>query len=243
MNVFDIITKYDSLIEAIEENGGEITPELAEQLNINANDLRDKIKAYYYIIKQKEADIQLAKDEQQRLSDVRKAKEGVIKRLKKSVDIALEAFGIMKPSGAKGLDLGDLKVWQKKTEALEIVEGAVIDDARFCTKQIVFDLSYEDAEKLTTAINGTEYKNRYSETIKLNNAKLKDWLKENEHYIKDLKEEIEEDALNLGKEEFESSRYTDEDRAEIIQESIDRITDYRISLAATIKRNSTVIFK
>ena len=38
MNVFNIVTEYDSIMLELEENGGELTPELAEKLNINLED-------------------------------------------------------------------------------------------------------------------------------------------------------------------------------------------------------------
>ena len=136
MNVFDITVEHAAIMAELEENGGELTPELATKLVINEEDLATKVRAYYHIIKTKEAEIQLAKDEQARLMDVRKVKENVINRLKKNVDLACEEFGVAKPSGVKGLDLGDLKVWQKKTEALEILND--IDDARFCRQNISF---------------------------------------------------------------------------------------------------------
>jgi hypothetical protein len=180
-NVFTIVNEYDALLQQIEELGGEITPELEEQLVIKEKEVATKVRAYYYVIKTLESQIGLAKGEIERLDGVIKTKENVIKRIKKYVDLALEVFGTIKPSGAKGLDLRDLKVWQKKTIALNIVGD--IDDARFCEKEIKFVLSYNDAKELL------EYIDKYQSvpnafapliSIKVIKEKVKTWLSERE---------------------------------------------------------------
>lgn len=228
MNLFDIAVEYEQYISELEDNGGELTPELAEKLNINDSKFKNKILAFYYVIKQKEAEIQLAKDEQQRLSDVRKAKENVIKRIKKLVDYGLDVFGIPKPSGAKGLDLGIVKVYQKKTESLEVDENANIDDSRFCTKHIIFQLTYEDAKKLLKIVKDAKFEQEPVIKISINNSTLKTWLLENEESHKELLNKAEE-------------LYTPNDVNAILTD--EEIDDLRVISNAKINHNSTPIFK
>ncbi|MCK9429711.1 MAG: siphovirus Gp157 family protein [Candidatus Omnitrophica bacterium] len=231
--VFTIISEYDAIISEIEELGGEITPELAVKLAINEQELAQKIRAYYFVIKTKEAEINLAKEEQERLNDVRKTKENVIKRLKNVVDLAVETFGIVKPSGAKGIDLGNLKVWQKKTIALELLGD--IDDARFCNKQISFSLTYEDANYLLKLIE-EEGKNFLIPTIsnQVLKDKLKSWLIDNEDYLKELKKK----ASEITDVEFEEIN-----GIPLPVEETQEDKDLKVILASNIKHNSTVIFK
>jgi hypothetical protein len=240
-NVFTIINEYEELINQIEELGGEITPELAEKLAITEQDLTKKIRAYYYVIKTKESEIQLAKDEQERLGDVRKTKENVIKRLKKMVDLAVEVFGTPKPSGAKGLDLGDLKVWQKKTEALELLGD--IDDERFCNKQVSFTLTYEDAKYLLRVIE-EEGKNFLVPTIsnQIIKDKLKQWLIDNEEEHKKLLSEYK-DKLKLPNIEFDLQFSENQNGKPITQEEVIQVKDIQILLNTNLQHNSTVIFK
>lgn len=230
--VFTIIEEYDTLINEIEELGGEITPEIAEKLAINKQELATKIKAYYFIIKTKEAEINLAKEEQERLSEVRKTKENVIKRLKKTVDLAVEVFGTLKPSGVKGLDLKDLKVWQKKTEALNIIGD--IDDPRFCDQVFTFQFRYSEANEFLKYLEETSFMDAMSTKIVVDKETLKNWLIDNEEKNKELRRkaseitEVEFEDTNI---QFVGKEETQEDK------------DTKIVLATELIHNSTVIFK
>lgn len=233
--VFSIIEEYNALIAEIEDLDGEITPELAAKLAINENELAQKIRAYYFVIKTKEAEINLAKEEQERLNEVRKTKENVIKRLKKIVDLAVETFGTIKHSGAKGLDLGDLKVWQKKTVALELL--GEIDDERFCNKKLTFTLSYDEAFKLSKLLAENHLKTKETyipvTSIEVIKDKLKQWLIDNEEQYKLLRQK----ASEITTVEFENTNIQ-----LVGEEETQEKKDMKITLASELKHNSTVIF-
>ena len=119
-NLFDISNKHLQLLKELEDiidtiNEDEELEVVAENtlkdLEINEQELKDKIEAYYYFIKQQEGNIQLLKDEQERLSNKAKAKENLIKRLKKSVDDALRTFGTKTDKGNYKLKTDKLSVW------------------------------------------------------------------------------------------------------------------------------------
>lgn len=238
MNVFDITVKYDSLMLQIEELEGEITPELAAQLEITEKELAQKVRAYYFVIKTKEAEINLAKEEQERLNNVKKTKENVIKRLKSYVNLAVEAFGTLTPTGNKKLDLGDLKVWQKKTEALGLTEGAVIDDERFCVKEAKFSLSYNDVEELLKMLNFTKFVPTV--TTILIKDRLKDWLLENEEEHKALRDELNN---RLSSPDYEISEVGTFSPVEESVENDKKEDDIKILQVAKINHNVTVIFR
>lgn len=66
-NIFDIAKEYEDILSIIEDNEGEITPEIAEKLSINESELEDKLRNYKYIIDRYKYEKEYVKDEQERL--------------------------------------------------------------------------------------------------------------------------------------------------------------------------------
>lgn len=241
MNLFDAIAEYDSLMSQIEELGGEITPEIAEQLMINRETLESKIKGYHYVIKSKTSEIELAKSEIERLSDQIKSKENLITRLKTIVDIAVEEFGEFTKSGVKKLDLNDLKVWQKKTEALLLEDG--LNDERFCKKDIKLSLNYEEAKQVLDVLsNKVLFNFELTPDVKITVDKktLKEWMIENEIYLQALKKDAEITDVIFEREEGVAGESIDEVEKDIADQ---KLKDLNVLSYATLKHNRTVIFR
>lgn len=121
-NIYQISQELLSIFDELEENGGEFTPELEEQLNITQEEFRDKIKSYSNVVKMLENDIVDIKAEKARLNDLQKSKEKTIERLKKIMIDAVEMFGDTTKSGSKYLDYGTGKVSIRNTQVVEIEE-------------------------------------------------------------------------------------------------------------------------
>lgn len=121
-NIYQISQELLSIFDELEENGGELTPELEEQLNITQEEFRDKIKSYSNVVKMLENDIVDIKAEKARLNDLQKSKEKTIERLKKIMIDAVEMFGDTTKSGSKYLDYGTGKVSIRNTQVVEIEE-------------------------------------------------------------------------------------------------------------------------
>lgn len=121
-NIFQIKQELLAIFDELEENGGELTPELEEQLNITQEEFRDKIKSYSNVVKMLENDIIGIKEEKARLSDLQKSKEKTIERLKKIMIDAVELFGDTTKSGSKYLDFGTGKVSIRNTQVVEVEE-------------------------------------------------------------------------------------------------------------------------
>lgn len=121
-NIYQISKELLSIFDELEENGGELTPELEEQLNITQEEFRDKIKSYSNAVKMLENDIIDIKAEKARLNDLQKSKEKTIERLKKIMIDAVELFGDTTKSGSKYLDYGTGKVSIRNTQVLEVEE-------------------------------------------------------------------------------------------------------------------------
>jgi hypothetical protein len=92
-NLFGIAQKYDYLVSQIEENDGEITEEIAEELAIAESELEDKLRAYRQVIDAQKANIAYNKDEIKRLRDRNVSFDKIAGRLKSSVVDALHIFG------------------------------------------------------------------------------------------------------------------------------------------------------
>lgn len=121
-NIYQISQELLAIFDELEENGGELTPELEEQLNITQEEFKDKIKSYSNVVKMLENDIIDIKAEKVRLNELQKSKEKTIERLKKIMIDAVELFGDTTKSGSKYLDYGTGKVSIRNTQVVEVEE-------------------------------------------------------------------------------------------------------------------------
>lgn len=121
-SIFNIQQDLYSIFDSIEENEGEITPELEKALTIKREEFSTKIQGYVAFIKQLELDNKGIKEEIARLKDLQKSKEKTIDNLKKIMAMAIDAFGDTNKSGTKFLDYGTGKVSIRKSDSIEVDE-------------------------------------------------------------------------------------------------------------------------
>ena len=121
-SIFNIQQDLYAIFDSIEENEGEITPELEEVLTIKREEFSTKIQSYVAYIKQLELDNKGIKEEVARLKDLQKSKEKTIDNLKKIMAMAIDAFGDTNKSGTKFLDYGTGKVSIRKSDSIEVDE-------------------------------------------------------------------------------------------------------------------------
>lgn len=152
-NIYQIKQELLAIFDELEENGGELTPELEEQLNISKEEFRDKIKSYSDVVKMLENDITNIKEEKARLSDLQKSKEKSIERLKKIMVESIEMFGDTTKSGSKFIDFGTGKVSVRQTQAVEVEEDSI---DRFANKLITGLKWYADNNQLDFGIVDTK---------------------------------------------------------------------------------------
>lgn len=146
-NIFNIKQELLAIFDELEENGGELTPELEEQLNITQEEFRDKIKSYSNVVKMLENDIIDIKAEKARLNDLQKSKENTIERLKKIMIDAVELFGDTTKSGSKYLDYGTGKVSIRNTQIVEVEEDIT---ERFVNRALTCLRWYQQNNQLDT---------------------------------------------------------------------------------------------
>jgi hypothetical protein len=143
-SLYNISDEYLQLMKDIEEVEGDLTLELEERLKINQEELESKIKAYHGIIKNNEGDLQLIKDEKERLSSLANTKENLIKRLKNKVLDTCTLFGYDDKSGNKKLDFDTLKCYTVNKDKIEVDEENFISS----TNKALWDKEEKDEYKV-----------------------------------------------------------------------------------------------
>ena len=121
-NIYNIQKDLLNLFETIEENEGEITPEIEEQLTIKQEEFKNKIKDYSSVVNRLELDIKGIKEEKVRLNDLQKSKEHTISKLKDIMVVAINQFGDTSKSGSKFVDYGTGKASIRKSDSIDIDE-------------------------------------------------------------------------------------------------------------------------
>ena len=120
MNIWQIQQDLLDIFNELEENGGELTPELEEKLAVTQEDFKNKVKSYGEVIKSLKGEIDIIDKETARLKELKDAKNKVIERLSKIIAEAITKFGDETKSGGKFLDYGTGKISVRNTEKVEI---------------------------------------------------------------------------------------------------------------------------
>ena len=109
-SIFDIDRELYSLYDEIEQAGGEITPEMEEKLEINGQEMTNKVKNITNFINNLNADLLAIKSETDRLAKLKKSKENTIKGLTNLVLFAIKKYGTEDKKGKQWIDWGTGKV-------------------------------------------------------------------------------------------------------------------------------------
>lgn len=119
-SIFKIDKDLYALYDEIEEAGGEITPEIEEKLELNGQEMTNKVKSITNYINKLKADLLAIKSETDRLAKLKKSKENTIKGLTNIVLFAIKKYGKEDKSGKKWIDWGTGKVTIRKSESVEV---------------------------------------------------------------------------------------------------------------------------
>lgn len=120
MNIFNISQELEDIFSQIEENGGEITPELEERLAITEDKLHDKLDSYRRVYSKFISDAKTCKEEETRIAKLRKTKESQAERLKDTMLAAVQQFGALGKSGNRLISLPDAKLYTKSSACTEV---------------------------------------------------------------------------------------------------------------------------
>ena len=116
MNIYNIQSEYQQLVNQLIENGGEITPELELALQINKDNFHSKSENYGYITKQFDGEIDIIDNEIKRLQQAKRSREKTIERLKDTIELAMITFDIDK------IETPLIKISFRKSESVEVTD-------------------------------------------------------------------------------------------------------------------------
>lgn len=119
-SIFEIDKELYALYDEIEEAGGEITPEIEEKLEINGQEMTNKVKSITNYINKLKADLLAIKSETDRLAKLKKSKENTITGLTNLVLFAIKNYGTEDKKGKKWIDWGTGKVGVRKSTSVEL---------------------------------------------------------------------------------------------------------------------------
>ena len=155
MNIWQIQQELLDIFNELEENGGELTPELEAKLNITQSEFKNKIENYLYVIKQTESDINVCDSEAKRLTALKKSKQNTVDRIKSVMAKAIEQFGDENKSGNRFIDLGTAKITVRKSDKVIVNDdfAATLVDSTFTEiRSVAFtkELQSNDLKDLLT---------------------------------------------------------------------------------------------
>lgn len=97
--LYQLTGQMKAIEDALEENGGELTPELEEVWEETSESLPMKIDGYNQVITNLNAYAKNLAEEIKRLQGLKKTAENSVKRVKEHLVDAMEAFGFTKLEG------------------------------------------------------------------------------------------------------------------------------------------------
>lgn len=122
-SIYNITAELEDIFLELEENGGELTPELEERLAITQDNLKSKLDGYRKAYTVLNLEAESCKKEEQRLAVLRKTKENNAERLKGVMLDAVIAYGDLGKSGNKVINLVDSKLYTKNSKYVKIDEN------------------------------------------------------------------------------------------------------------------------
>jgi len=152
-SLYNIVEEQRYTLSEIESMAGELTPELEEQLIINAHQLESKSIAYLEVIKDRESYINNAKEEIKRLQAIVKVNDNLVNRLKDNLLLAVKTFG--------SFEVGFVKFGTRKSTSVEVMDD-MINQLPNEYKTI----------KVTESANKTAIKKALQEGIKIEGCRL-----------------------------------------------------------------------
>jgi hypothetical protein len=120
LSIFAIDRELQEIFAELEDNGGEVTPEIEEKLKLNETQVTNKVKNYINYINSLKSDIDAIKAEKERLDGLKKTKENAIKSITNLVLYAIHTFGNEDKKGKKFFDWGTGKVSIRNSQAVEV---------------------------------------------------------------------------------------------------------------------------
>lgn len=166
-SLFQLTQEEIHFIALMEDNGGELTPEIEEDLAIRRTNWEYKAEAYSKFILKLEGEADQASAEIKRIQGLKKAKEATAERLKSALLTALQVFGNEDPkTGVRRYETALAKLSTRKSQAVEITDEASLPDECFVVKREVSKTAIKKLLEEGQELEGAGIKENVSLQIK-----------------------------------------------------------------------------
>ncbi len=155
-----------SFISLMEENGGELTDEIAEELAIRRDNFSHKAEAYAKFILKLESEAEQAAAEIKRIQALKKAKENTVARLREALLAALMVFGQEDAKGIRRYETPLAKLSTRKSQAVEVLDEQIIPADYWVIKREVSKSTIGQAIKDGAEVPGAQLKDNISLSIR-----------------------------------------------------------------------------
>jgi hypothetical protein len=155
-----------SFIALMEENGGELTDEIAEELAIRRDNFSHKAEAYAKFILKLESEAEQAAAEIKRIQALKKAKENTVARLRESLLAALMVFTEEDAKGIRRYETPLAKLSTRKSQAVEVLDEQLIPADFWVIKKEVSKSTISQAIKDGAEVPGAQLKDNISLSIR-----------------------------------------------------------------------------
>lgn len=141
---------------ALEENGGELTDELAELLNDTEVSIRQKADGYRAVMAKFNDKVEAVKREIKRLQDIKKTAENAEKRIKEYILGVMGAYGIKKIEGEL------CTMTRTTTKSLDVNEELLL--SAYNEKIAELQASLPEYLTIEVKVSKTAIKNKFKDT-------------------------------------------------------------------------------
>jgi len=155
-----------SFISLMEENGGEVSDELLEELAIRRDNFSHKAEAYAKFILKLESESEQAADEIKRIQAIKKSKDKTVDRLKETLLAALMLFGQEDSKGVRRYETPLAKLSTRKSVSVEILDDKIIPNDFWVIKKEVSKSTISQAIKDGAEVPGAQLKENLSLSIR-----------------------------------------------------------------------------
>lgn len=124
-SIFNVEADLEAIFMELEDNGGELTPEIEEKLKITQENFENKVSKYVKAIRYYEDNVSILKGRKKGIDDLLKVRENRAKRLRAVITDAVSRYGIKGKSGNRVFELWDAKLFTRNTEAVELKEDRI----------------------------------------------------------------------------------------------------------------------
>lgn len=143
LTLYQLTEEHKLICDALEENGGEITPEIEAMLAINAENFIAKADGYCEIIAKYLNMAEAAKARKAQFDNVQKVAENTAKRLRERLLLAMDEYGMEK------VEIGLHKLSKRTSKAVEIT-----DETKIPNNYIKVTTSIDKSALRTDLLNG-----------------------------------------------------------------------------------------